>query len=130
MGKFLHRKEQLVGKQRLNRGFALVVPADCVLVVFYFYKQAQLFKLLDDDIASLEHGKPHVFLWDVYHLAVWTHDDWHLQIVALSYLEVVEIVSWSYLDTTSAKLHVNIFICYNFYLTVGNRKDHGFTDKL
>ena len=99
-------------------------------VFLYLYESAFLFQVLDYLLSCLIAVHACICGIVVNDGGVVVHYVDNGQVMTETYLEVVGVVSRSYLNNTCTEVHLNIIIGNNGYLTVNDRQDNCLADEV
>ena len=93
-------------------------------------EQSKLIQLVYDCLSRLIAIHSLVFAAVCIYGRIVVHDIDFRQVVTLTNLEIVRVVSRRYLNAARSKLHINVFVRNDGYLPVGKRQFQHFSDNI
>ena len=126
----LHLNEPLCRYLRLNSCSAAVAGADIMLMLLNSYQIAALIKILNDLLSCLISVHTCILGIIVDYLCIIGHNIDDRQIMTLSDLKVIGVMSGSDLYNARSEIHFNIFISHNGYLSAYQRKNKRLADDI
>ncbi|EKD83109.1 MAG: hypothetical protein ACD_39C00886G0003 [uncultured bacterium] len=129
-GEWFHFYEPLIREVWFDNSLAALTMANCQLMVFYFFEQAEFAKLFNNSRTSCEAIHAFELASQLVHYAAFIHYDDLFEVVAPPHLEIVGIVSRSNLNRAGTKRLIDEIVYQNWYFAVDEWQHEGFADKI
>ena len=129
LGERLHLNEPLLRKARLDNIMTAIAMANLIVVIFDMIEIALGLKISDERLAAFKAIHADILrARELVHVAIIGHNIDLFETMALTYEEVVRIVSGRNLNDTSTELLLNIIVGENRNLAACERKNNVLTD--
>ena len=98
-------------KKWLNHSITLVTVRNSVFNLLFAAEKSLSFKIFEDFLSTFFSSKTSIFFTGVFkHLAIKSNNSNTSQIMAVSNLKIIRVVSWSNLHSTSSIFWISVFI--------------------